>query len=416
MKKRLLGVWVIICIILISAHPVVTIYADKEEEEDSSSSSSSDEGSLTNDKIKQSEQAKNQAQQEKQALAAGKEQAKAIIASLEEAKGDAEAYITQIDSEITNLQEKIDALKEEIEKKQEEIRITKEELEENIRIQEEQYEYMKMRVKVNYEGRKQSILEALFTSKSISELLNRSLYLEEIARFDSKKLEEYKETVKAVEDKAAQLAKEEEELQATLNEAAKEQETQQALMEDKETEVAQYSASIGDKEAQLAEYDAMIAEQNAVIAAMEAAIKAERERLAEEARKYGGGPFTHPCPDYTRVSDEYGMRMHPTLGVEKMHNGIDFAAPTGTPILAAAEGKVIAAAYSPSMGNYVMIDHGSDLITIYMHASSLNVSTGDEVSKGQTIAKVGSTGRSTGPHLHFGVRENGAYVNPSKYL
>lgn len=123
-----------------------------------------------------------------------------------------------------------------------------------------------------------------------------------------------------------------------------------------------------------------------------------------------------PIASYTRVSSPYGWRMHPTLGVEKYHNGIDLASPTGTAIYAAYDGIVVAAAYSSSMGNYVMIDHGSGLYTIYMHASKLYVSEDDVVVRGETIAAVGSTGRSTGPHLHFGVRLNGAYVDPSNYV
>ena len=103
-------------------------------------------------------------------------------------------------------------------------------------------------------------------------------------------------------------------------------------------------------------------------------------------------------------------------GVQKFHNGIDLASPSGTAIYAAYDGKVVAASYSSSMGNYVMIDHGGSLYTIYMHASKLYVSTGDVVVRGETIAAVGSTGRSTGPHLHFGVRLNGEYVSPWNYL
>ena len=108
--------------------------------------------------------------------------------------------------------------------------------------------------------------------------------------------------------------------------------------------------------------------------------------------------------------------MHPTLGVQKFHNGVDFAAASGTPILAAYSGNVVAASYNSSMGNYVMIDHGDGLYTIYMHASKLYVSSGQSVSKGDQIAAVGSTGRSTGPHLHFSVRLNGNYVSPWGYL
>ena len=92
------------------------------------------------------------------------------------------------------------------------------------------------------------------------------------------------------------------------------------------------------------------------------------------------------------------------------------AAPSGSPILAAYDGEVVAAAYNGSMGNYVMLDHGDGLYTIYMHASALYVSKGQTVARGEKIAAVGSTGRSTGPHLHFSVRLNGSYVSPWNYL
>ena len=150
---------------------------------------------------------------------------------------------------------------------------------------------------------------------------------------------------------------------------------------------------------------------------MEAAVAEERRRLAaEQGRKYDGGVFAWPAPSYTRISDDYGTRTHPILGIQQFHNGVDMAAPGGSPILAAYDGKVVAADYNSSMGNYIMIDHGDGLYTIYMHASALYVSKGTEVTKGQKIAAVGSTGRSTGNHLHFSVRLNGSYVNPWQYL
>lgn len=180
----------------------------------------------------------------------------------------------------------------------------------------------------------------------------------------------------------------------------------------------------------------MIASQNATIAALEAKVlKAEKEALAleKELEESGlsdndidsvtttkpqvySGPFCFPAPSYTRVSDDYGNRIHPTLGVKQFHNGIDFAAPGGSPILAAQSGTVIAASYNSTMGNYIMISHGGGVITIYMHASALYVSSGQTVTKGQKIAAVGTTGRSTGNHLHFSVRVNGSYVSPWSYL
>ena len=113
---------------------------------------------------------------------------------------------------------------------------------------------------------------------------------------------------------------------------------------------------------------------------------------------------------------DYGNRIHPTLGIEQFHNGVDFAAPKGTAIYAAYDGQVVAATYSNTMGNYVMLDHGGGLYTIYMHASALYVSKDDIVVRGETIAAVGSTGRSTGNHLHFSVRKDGAYTSPWNYL
>ena len=131
---------------------------------------------------------------------------------------------------------------------------------------------------------------------------------------------------------------------------------------------------------------------------------------------YDGGAFKFPVASYTRVSDDYGMRIHPTLHGEKFHNGVDLASPKGTAIYAAYDGVVVAATYSGTMGNYVMIDHGDGLYTIYMHASALYVEKDDIVVRGETIAAVGSTGRSTGNHLHFSVRLNGTYISPWNYI
>ena len=155
------------------------------------------------------------------------------------------------------------------------------------------------------------------------------------------------------------------------------------LIDEKEKQIVAYDAEIAQDEKAIKEFDQEIADQNRLIAQVEAQIAADREALNESARThYIGGKFAIPAPQYTRVSDEYGTRMHPTLHVQKFHNGIDLAAPGGSPIVAAYDGKVVAAGYSSSMGNYVMIDHGDNLYTIYMHASALSVSQGTKVTKG----------------------------------
>lgn len=140
----------------------------------------------------------------------------------------------------------------------------------------------------------------------------------------------------------------------------------------------------------------------------------EPEPIPEDT--YNGGAFLWPCPASTRITSDYGNRESPTAGASSNHKGIDIGAPYGSDIVAAADGEVIFAGYSNGGGNYVMIDHGGSLYTVYMHASSLCVSKGDKVTRGQTVAKVGSTGISTGNHLHFGVSLNGGYVSPWNYL
>ncbi|GAA0266721.1 hypothetical protein GCM10009127_02850 [Alteraurantiacibacter aestuarii] len=120
--------------------------------------------------------------------------------------------------------------------------------------------------------------------------------------------------------------------------------------------------------------------------------------------------------DGVRLTSGYGMRNHPILSQRRQHNGVDLAAPSGTPVFATADGLVGRAEYYGSYGNYVQIEHGGDLETRYAHLSSYTVSAGDEVNKGDLIGYIGSTGRSTGPHLHYEVRVEGEAVNPIPYM
>lgn len=372
---------------------------------------------LTNDSIKQKEAEINKAKEEKKALQSGLTNVKEIKKQLEQSKEDLASYVEELDANLVEIQAKIDDLKAQISRKEEEIVQKTEELEEAVSIQQAQYEAMKSRIKFMYEKGDSLSMEILFSSESFGEMLNKAEYIEMLSAYDRKMLDEYAayaeyvalckedlEEEKGVLDEAKAAVEEEE---ASLNE----------LISTKEQEIYQVTNDIKGKEAAIKEYEADIAMQNDAIKALEAAVAEERKKLAaEQGRKYDGGVFTWPAPSYTRISDDYGNRMHPTLGIEKFHNGIDMAAHGGSPILAAYDGKVVAADYNSSMGNYIMIDHGDSLYTIYMHASALYVSKGAEVSKGSKIAAVGTTGRSTGNHLHFSVRLNGNYVNPWSYL
>lgn len=372
---------------------------------------------LTNDSIKQKEAEISKAKEEKKALQSGLTNVKELKKQLEASKADLASYVAELDGNLSDIQAKIDELKALIETKEQEITEKEAELETALATQQAQYEAMKSRIKFMYEKGDSLAMEVFFDSESFGEMLNRADYIEMLSGYDRKKLDEYVEYANYVA-----LCKESlEEEKSVLDEAKAAQEEEEAslneLIATKEQEIYQVSSDIQNKEAAIKEYEADIAAQNETISALEKAVAEERARLAaEQGRKYDGGVFTWPAPSYTRISDDYGNRMHPILGIQKFHNGIDMAAPGGTPILAAYDGKVVAADYSSSMGNYVMIDHGDSLYTIYMHASALYVSKGQEVSKGAKIAAVGTTGRSTGNHLHFSVRLNGSYVNPWSYL
>ena len=364
---------------------------------------------LTNDSIKQKEAEINKAKDEKKALQSGLTNVKEIKKQLEKSKAELADYVEELDAELVAIQNKINDLKNLITEKEEEIDQKAQELTEALSVQQAQYEAMKSRIKFMYEKGDSLSLELLFGSDSFGDMLSKAEYIEMLSAYDRRMLDEYVAYAEYVALCKQSLEEEKEVLDEAKAAVEEEEASLNELIEAKEQEMYRVSGDIQNKEAAIREYEADIAEQNDAIKALEAAVAEERKKLAaEQGRKYDGGMFTWPAPSYTRISDEYGNR--------KFHNGIDMAAPGGSAILAAYNGKVVAADYNGSMGNYIMIDHGDSLYTIYMHASALYVSKGAEVSKGDKIAAVGSTGRSTGNHLHFSVRLNGNYVNPRNYL
>lgn len=370
--------------------------------------------------IKAKEQEISDANKKKKELQGNLTEVKKIKESLETQRSDLQSYVTQLDQNLSDVEEKIAELKELIAEKEEEILQTTEDLEEAEEKETEQYDALKERIRFLYEKGDTYYVELLFSSSGFSDFINRKDYIEKLSTYDMDLFKEYVKNRELIEVCKSELEAEEELLEEAKAKVDEEQANLEELISTKESEINRYTGDIKDKEKAIAEYEADIAMENDTIRALEAALAEERKRLLEENGVenvvYDGGMFKWPAPSYTRISSEYGWRMHPTLGVEKFHNGVDMAAPGGSPILAAYDGEVIAAGYNSSMGNYIMINHGGGLITIYMHASALYVSQGTMVARGEKIAAVGTTGRSTGNHLHFGVRLNGQYVSPWNYL
>ena len=373
------------------------------------------------EQIKNDSAALDDAQDEKEKLQNNLEAAQALKESLQEAKDELSGHVVELDNEMSKVTAHLFEVEHLLATKEAEHKETEARLQEAKENVEKQYEDMKIRIQFMYEHGSMSFIEILLSCSSFSEMLNKAEYIEQVSAYDREMLNQYEETKVKVEALEKELAAQKETLSAVRADVKKQQDEMKGLISEKQEEIKDFQTDIANKEKAIKEYEDMIAAQDDTIRALEAAVAAAKKKrqemgVSENSASYGGGAFCWPAPSYTRISDDYGWRMHPTLGVKQFHNGVDMAAPSGSSILAAADGEVVAATYNATMGNYVMIDHGGGLFTIYMHASALYVSSGSSVSKGDEIAAIGSTGRSTGPHLHFGVRLNGSYVSPWNYL
>ena len=371
----------------------------------------------TEDRIKKREKQVEDAKKQRKELEGSVTDLKNVISELEQTKADLNMYVERLDADLAVIQKNIDNIKEQILQKEYDIELTRKELEEAEDRQQAQYEAMKKRVRFMYEKGDTVFLEVLTGEGTFGEKLNKAHYIEKLSEYDRNMLEEFMAQVELVRLTKEALEEENRTLLAAKEDLEVEERNMENLITEKVKQIYGLSEDIQTKEEAIAAYEKSILAQNSDIEALERAIAADRAKLEEEQRqRYDGGVFSWPAPASYTITSDYGYRIHPIFGTKKFHNGIDIGAASGTAIVAAYNGTVAAAAYSPSMGNYVMIDHGDGVITIYMHASSLGVSTGAKVSAGQQIATVGSTGNSTGPHLHFSVRVNGSYVSPWQYL
>ncbi|HHW49033.1 MAG TPA: peptidoglycan DD-metalloendopeptidase family protein [Clostridiaceae bacterium] len=273
------------------------------------------------------------------------------------------------------------------------------ESEENLKKQDELF---KTRLRVMYKNSNTSGLEGLFESKSITEAIEKIKYISFISKLDREIVEDLK------------IAKADVEYKKQLKEEAKKQKEREIDEKEERLENLRLtSRSVAER-------------MNEATATLKRLEKLEDELLKEsreltkkinelaKRQTYVGGSMVWPLPSNHTVGSGFGMRMHPILKVKKMHTGIDIGGKTGASIVAANTGTVILAGYTSGYGNRVVIDHGDGITTLYAHCSKILVKVGDEVKAGQTIAKVGSTGLATGPHLHFEVRVKGEPVDPLK--
>lgn len=292
------------------------------------------------------------------------------------------------------------------------------ELEEARVLEAEQKEALRVRMRKMEESGNMSYIAILFNATSFSDLLSRLDTVNMIMKRD-KELEEayiaareHVEVVKA-EYEATLADCEEKKLELEAKKAQLEREIEEA-----EQVIVELEADI---EAFAAQLDQFEAEANAIgntINQKEAELEQQRQEIINGGGSVivGTGAYTWPLPGIYPSSNTYGMRLHPILNVMRFHAGTDIGANTGTPILAADSGTVTIATMGSGYGNYVVISHGEGRTTLYAHMSAIGVSAGQNVTKGDVIGYVGSTGLSTGPHLHFEVRVNGVTTDPMSYF
>ena len=365
------------------------------------------------------------AKKKKTAIEQEKKRAEATLKNLEALKGDAVRYVAELDASLETLSDELSKLTVDIETKEEQIEHTKVELQEAEVVEAEQYEAMKLRIKYMYEKGDSSYVDLLMAAKSLSELLNKAEYIGKISEYDRQKLDEYAATKERIAETEKVLETEHAELLDLQEQTEAKHASVEELLAAKKAELESVESKIEAAEEEVSEYKKDLKAQENSIKAIEAEIKRQEEAAKKKAeasgqtyktKSIGDIKFIWPCPASGRITSKFGARSSPTEGASSNHKGIDIGAPTGSNILAAAAGEVVVSTYSYSAGNYVMINHGGGVYTVYMHASKLLCKVGDSVKQGAVIAKVGSTGYSTGPHLHFGIRLNGTYVNPSQYV
>ena len=407
-------------------------------------------------------------------LEAAKQQAQQLDNKLNELNGsisDTESYINQVDGwisdvtlQIYNLNQEINAKQAEIDAKQTQINDTlanidavktsiaqtEINLSDAQTTEANQYSSMKLRIQYMYENGDESFLDILFSSDSMIDFLNNAEYISEISKYDREKLIEYGENKDRITNLLANLETQKSELEtqeAKYETELGELEEQKSVLDSKKSEQEVLQASYTDLyNAKNNELSNLESQQSDTEYKKQLALKEveEQEQLVEQARKEYAAwlaelarlnkdadaavaaklaeinvtGFTWPVPGFNRITSQFGMRMHPILGYEKLHDGTDIsgAGINGTPILAAYSGTVVLAQSYWGYGNCVKIDHGGGVVTLYAHASAILVSVGQQVNAGDTIALVGSTGNSTGPHLHFSLIIKGEFVNPLDYV
>ncbi len=324
-----------------------------------------------------------------------------------------------LDLQISDIMSDIDDAQDVINDKQKEIEQKNEEIEKLTGIIDENTDKLKTRMKIMYEYGNSSYLELVLEAKGLSDFFSRVSVVKDIVSHDKELINTYVNAKNEVES-AKSVVEQEKNEQVEAKSILKNKKGQLVTLQNqKDAIIKSLNSDITSLEAQEKkaeeDYNSLKSELNKALAAAQAAA-AKSSSSSTTPAYVGNGKFIWPSAASTRVTSEFGKRNKPNAKATSVHRGIDIGAPSGSNVLAAEAGTVLTAGYNSSYGYYVTINHGGGFVTLYAHNSKLLVSKGASVTKGQVIAKSGSTGNSTGPHIHFEVMVNGVCQNPRKYF
>ena len=351
-------------------------------------------------KLQESQQKKERAQQQQKDIQYKKDIAVSEVQQLDSEIEAIENEIETVNNQIYESEAAIDQKNIEIEQQKEKIALYKDDF--------------IARARVMYLRGPMSYLDVLFGANDFSDLLYKAQMIKKVTEYDQKILREMADAQTAIE--AAKAAIEEEKANQELTKQIKEntEAELESKRSEKETAIAQLNSDAEKAKALEDEADAEMEQFRNELASMSSSGQASSSNTSTSVASYGSMQW--PAVASKTITSPYGYRFHPIQKVNRFHSGIDIGAPYGTGIVAAESGKVIKAAWYGGYGKCIVIDHGGGIYTLYGHCSQINVSVGQSVSRGETIGLIGSTGNSTGPHLHFEVLINGSTTNPLSYV
>ena len=340
-------------------------------------------------------------------------QKKELQNQLKEIRADKSKALDQknlLERQIGLIEDEIDNIRDQIRKYDELILQKEAQLAENEVERERQYELFCQRIRTMEEEGEVSYWSILFDSSDFSDLLDNFMMVEEIIEYDNSIMERLLALQQQIETEKAEL----EQAKADQETAKKAQEEARAELAAQEAEADKLISEISTQEDKLEAAEAALKK---AADAVDAEIRAkEREMAAQITNVPSESGFLWPLPGYNTLSSLYGSRKHPVTGRANNHTGIDIPAPRGVKILAAKSGVVTTSKYNNSYGNYVVVSHSDGTSTLYAHMSKRSVKEGQTVKQGATLGLVGTTGSSTGNHLHFEVRVNGTRKDPVNYF